>query len=78
MRTRTAAIMTETDIADKESSLSKPDEKARKPKFLRKPSPTQVLVLGYLGIILFGSFLLSLPFANRSGQWTPYIDALLT
>ena len=70
--------MTETNLTDTEGSLSKPDEKARKPKFLRKPSPTQVLVLGYLGIILFGSFLLSLPFANRSGQWTPYIDALLT
>ncbi len=49
-----------------------------KRKLPRKLSSTQVLVLGYLGIILLGSFFLSLPISNRQGVWTPYIDALLT
>lgn len=37
----------------------------------------QILVLGYLAIILVGSFFLSLPISSRSGEWTPYIDSLL-
>lgn len=51
-----------------------PDKK----KYKWKPSTMQILVLGYLAIILVGSFFLSLPISNREGVWTPYIDALLT
>lgn len=39
---------------------------------------TQLLILGYLLVILVGSFLLSLPAASRDGEWTNYADALFT
>ena len=35
---------------------------------------TQLLILGYLLVILVGSFLLSLPAASRDGEWTNYAD----
>ena len=38
----------------------------------------QMLVCGFLCLILIGTFLLSLPIASRSGQWTPVLDALFT
>ncbi len=40
--------------------------------------PTQVLVLGFLLVILFGALLLNLPFASRDGNSIGYIDALFT
>ena len=39
---------------------------------------TQLLILGYLLVILVGSFLLSMPAASRDGEWTNYADALFT
>ncbi|HOO27261.1 MAG TPA: potassium transporter TrkG, partial [Lachnospiraceae bacterium] len=39
---------------------------------------TQYIALGFLFLILTGSLLLTLPFMNRSGQWTPFLDALFT
>lgn len=39
---------------------------------------TQLLILGYLLVILVGSFLLCLPAASRDGEWTNYADALFT
>lgn len=47
-------------------------------KIRKKISPFQTILLGFAGIILLGSFLLSLPIASKSGKWTPYIDALFT
>ena len=47
-------------------------------KIKKKISPFLAILLGFAGIILLGSFLLSLPFASKSGEWTPYIDALFT
>ncbi len=44
----------------------------------RQLSSWQFLTLGYLLIILLGSFLLSLPAASRTGTWTPYLSALFT
>lgn len=44
----------------------------------RKLTSWQILSLGYLIVVLTGSFLLSLPFASKSGEWTPYIDSLFT
>ncbi len=41
-------------------------------------STTQVIMLGFLGVILVGSGLLSLPFATKSGQSVSYVDALFT
>lgn len=37
---------------------------------------TQIIALGFLGVILVGTFLLMLPCMSRSGQWTPFVDAL--
>lgn len=47
-------------------------------KIPRKLSSAQILVLGYLGIILLGTFILCLPVSNRQGVWSPFVDALLT
>ena len=37
----------------------------------------QILVLGYLGIILVGTFFLCLPISAKNNGWTPFIDSLL-
>ena len=37
-----------------------------------------ILILGFSGVILFGTFLLMLPFSSRSGLATPFSDALFT
>lgn len=37
-----------------------------------------ILALGFLGTILAGSILLTLPIANRQGEITPYVTALFT
>lgn len=39
---------------------------------------TQVIALGFLSIIFFGAFLLSMPFSSRTGEATPFVDALFT
>ena len=41
-------------------------------------SPFQVIILGFLLVILLGSFLLMLPVATQNGHPTPFIDALFT
>ena len=41
-------------------------------------SSTQIIALGFLGVIFLGSLLLSLPVAAASGQGTSYIDAFFT
>jgi len=41
-------------------------------------TPSQVLVLGFAGIILLGAILLWLPISAEPGQHTPFIDALFT
>lgn len=38
----------------------------------------QIIALGFLGVILVGSLLLSCPFSARSGQWTNYLTSLFT
>lgn len=42
------------------------------------PTPTQVLVIVFLGVILIGSLLLHLPITHEPGQKVSYIDALFT
>ena len=37
---------------------------------------TQVIALGFLGVIFIGTLFLMLPCMNRSGVWTPFTDAL--
>ncbi|NDL67670.1 TrkH family potassium uptake protein [Anaerotalea alkaliphila] len=43
-----------------------------------KLHPTQILVLGFLGVITLGTMLLMLPVASRSGLSIGFVDALFT
>ena len=45
---------------------------------MRELRPVQVILLGFLITIFAGSILLALPIAAKSGQATPYLDALFT
>ncbi len=54
---------------------------AAKSKFIsliKGMSPSQVLVLGFIVIVLLGGILLSLPVSNNSGEPLRFIDALFT
>ena len=44
----------------------------------RKLTSFQIIILGFSGVILFGTFLLMLPFSSRSGLATPFFEALFT
>lgn len=44
----------------------------------RSFTPTQVLALGFIGVIFIGAVLLSLPFATVDGEGTNFLDALFT
>ena len=44
----------------------------------RKLTSSQIIILGFSGVILFGTFLLMLPFSSRSGLATPFSEALFT
>ncbi len=48
------------------------------PKITRRLSSSQIIILGFAGVILLGSFLLVLPVSSKSGQWTSFVDALFT
>lgn len=39
---------------------------------------TRIIALGFMAIILFGGFLLTLPIATKSGESTPFLDAIFT
>jgi len=43
-----------------------------------KLDPTQVLVLGFMSLILVGSILLTLPIASADGNAAPYLDSVFT
>ncbi len=45
---------------------------------LRHITPSQVILLGFMGQILFGSLLLMLPVSSRDRVVTPFVDALFT
>ncbi|MEH7075335.1 TrkH family potassium uptake protein [Neobacillus drentensis] len=47
----------------------------RKKEFL---DPPKILVLGFLMIVLLGSFLLTLPISTTNGQGLPFLNALFT
>ncbi len=50
--------------------------------FLRKSNRTtssfQVILLGFLGLILLGALILTLPLCSRDRSWTPFGDTLFT
>ncbi|MGN0475384.1 MAG: potassium transporter TrkG, partial [Acutalibacteraceae bacterium] len=41
-------------------------------------SPMQVITIGFLCIVLLGTFLLCLPISSRSGEWTPFVNSMFT
>lgn len=41
-------------------------------------APAKLLVLSFALLILMGAVLLMMPFSSRSGEWTPFLDALFT
>ncbi len=41
-------------------------------------TPFQIIILGFAGVILFGTLLLMLPVSSQSGQLTSFIDSLFT
>ncbi len=41
-------------------------------------SPAQIILLGFIALILAGAFLLMLPISSQQGRWTPFLDALFT
>lgn len=43
-----------------------------------KLSSFQIISLGFVGLILLGTFLLCLPISNKNGEWTPFMDGLFT
>ena len=47
-------------------------------KWYNRLATTQIIALGFLGIILIGTFLLMLPIASRSGEATGFLTALFT
>ena len=49
-------------------------QKEKKLKF----STTQTILLSFLGVVLIGSILLSLPISSATGERVPYLDALFT
>ena len=42
------------------------------------PTPYLLVILSFVGVIFFGAFLLTLPFAHQNGQWGTFMDALFT
>lgn len=41
-------------------------------------SNTRIIALSFLGVILVGAFLLSLPISSAKGEWTPPLNAIFT
>lgn len=47
-------------------------------KLYNSLSQTQVIAIGFLIMIVTGTFLLMLPISSRDGEWTRFLDALFT
>ena len=44
----------------------------------KKLNPAAQIVIGFLSIILIGTFLLCLPISSNDGQWFSFVDSMLT
>nr|MBQ5811938.1 Trk family potassium uptake protein [Clostridia bacterium] len=44
----------------------------------KRLSPLQLITISFAAVVLFGTLLLMLPISSRSGEMTPFIDALFT
>ena len=42
----------------------------------KQTSPYLLVILSFVGVIVFGAFLLCLPFSHIDGQWGNFMDAL--
>ena len=42
----------------------------------RQASPYLLVILSFIGVIILGSLLLTLPFSHKDGQWGNYMDSL--
>ena len=42
----------------------------------KQTSPYLLVILSFVGVIIFGAFLLCLPFAHKDGNWGNFMDAL--
>ena len=47
-------------------------------KWMKGMNAAQILVGGFLGLIIVSSLILMLPISSKSGQVTPFVDALFT
>ncbi len=47
-------------------------------KIYKESTPTQIILTGFLAIICVGTFLLTLPISNKSGEITPFLTAFFT
>ena len=47
-------------------------------KYLERQSPARIIAIGFLAVILTGSFLLMLPVCVKPGVRLHYVDALFT
>lgn len=45
-------------------------------KRTRQTSPYLLVILSFVGVIIFGAFLLCLPFAHKDGNWGNFMDAI--
>ncbi len=61
-----------------DAETAKPKHNKKALAALRGPSPAQILVYGFAGMILVGAFLLSLPAASANGESIGFLNALFT
>lgn len=53
-------------------------KESRFQNILKKNTPTRVIVVSFVGLILIGTVLLTLPVSSKSGRFTNPVDALFT
>ncbi|WP_101773129.1 TrkH family potassium uptake protein [Peptostreptococcus faecalis] len=54
------------------------DDKKRYPSIMHRFKPAEMMVMGFLTLILIGAVLLTLPISSASGQGTDFTDCLFT
>ncbi len=66
------------EVGGKLMYLTYNKKEIHKKRYFFKIAPTKLLVLSFAVLILTGAVLLSMPFSSRSGEWTPFINAMFT
>ena len=52
--------------------------KPKPPKIKRRITSFQIIILGFIGVILLGALILMLPISSKSGNVTPFNQTLFT